>query len=205
MNSLQTARELAALAQSGLHYGKDPYDCERYERLREIANEMLTQVGDCSEADLHRWQDTDFGYATPKIDVRAFCLRDNKVMLVREKADAGRWTLPGGWADVNSSPAENVTREVHEESGFEVQTTRLLAVWDREKRGHPPPYPYHIYKLFFRCEIIGGEARETLETSGVHFFGADELPELSEARVMKKQILRCFEKGAANDPSTDFD
>jgi ADP-ribose pyrophosphatase YjhB (NUDIX family) len=205
MTILETAREIAALAQSGLHYGKDPYDRERYERLREIANNLLAETSDSSLHDLHRWQESDFGYATPKVDVRAVCLRDDKVMLVREKSDNGRWTLPGGWADVNTSPAENVVREVYEESGFEVRTTRLLAVWDREKQGNPPPYPYHIYKLFFLCEIIGGEARTTLETSGVAFFEPNELPDLSEARVIKSQILRCFQKVAENDDTTDYE
>ena len=151
------------------------------------------------------WQAADFGYATPKVDVRAFCLREGKVMLVSEKADGGRWTLPGGWADVNQSPTESVVREVEEESGFVVEVRRLLAVWDREKQGNPPPYPYSIYKMFFLCEIVGGEARETLETEGVEFFSKDELPELSEARVMASQILRCFEKVENGDLGADVD
>ena len=126
-------------------------------------------------------------------------------MLVSEKADDGRWTLPGGWADVNQTPVESVVREVVEESGFVVEVKRLLAVWDREKQGNPPPYPYSIYKMFFLCEIVGGEARETLETTGVEFFAKDELPELSEARVIESQILRCFEKVESGDLAADVD
>ncbi|MDQ8192433.1 NUDIX hydrolase [Roseibacillus persicicus] len=205
MNSLELARELEALAQSGLHYGKDPYDRERYQRLLELSAELLEQNGTLTRDELHQWRAADFGYATPKVDVRAFCLQDNKVMLVSEKADGGRWTLPGGWADVNQSAAESVVREVKEESGFDVRVERLLAVWDREKQGNPPPYPYSIYKMFFLCEIIGGAATETLETSGVEFFALDELPELSQARVIEKQLRRCFEKVQQGDLSTDFD
>ena len=156
-------------------------------------------------AEVLKWRAADFGYATPKVDVRAFCLREGKVMLVSEKADGGRWTLPGGWADVNQSPVESVVREVKEESGFEVEVIRLLAVWDREKQGNPPPYPYSIYKMFFFCEIVGGEARETLETAGVAFFGKDEIPSLSEARVIESQILRCFEKVESGDLKADVD
>ncbi|MBK1833130.1 NUDIX hydrolase [Roseibacillus ishigakijimensis] len=205
MDALHLARELEALAQSGLHYGKDPYDRERYERLLELSGELMTGLGTLTREQLHHWRAEDFGYATPKIDVRAFCLRDGKVMLVSEKADGGRWALPGGWADVNQSAAESVAREVHEESGFEVEVRQLLAVWDREKQGNPPPYPYSIYKMFFLCEIIGGEARETMETAGVEFFAREELPVLSEARVMASQIERCFAKVAQEDLTTDFD
>lgn len=205
MTQLMIARELEALAQSGLHYGKDPYDRERYGRLLEISAQLLEQSGTITSDDIHQWRATDFGYATPKVDVRAFCLRDGKVMLVSEKADGGKWALPGGWADVNQSPSESVVREVREESGFDVRVERLLAVWDREKQGNPPPYPYSIYKMFFLCEIVGGESTETMETAGVAFFGKDELPELSQARVIAKQLRRCFEKVAAEDRTTDFD
>ena len=167
MNSVELARELAALAQSGLHYGKDPYDRERYEKLLGIANELLVDCSVLSMDEILQWRAADFGYATPKVDVRASCLREGQghVGPVKKRMD-GRWTLPGGWADVNQTPVESVVREVVEESGFVVEVKRLLAVWDREKQGNPPPYPYSIYKMFFLCEIVGGEARETLETTG---------------------------------------
>ena len=50
--------------------------------------------------------------------------------LVREIADGGRWTLPGGWCDVGLSPGENVVKEVFEESGFHVEVERLVAALD---------------------------------------------------------------------------
>jgi ADP-ribose pyrophosphatase YjhB (NUDIX family) len=71
------------------------------------------------------------------VDVRGAVFRnDGSILLVREIADAGRWTLPGGWADVNESPSECVIREVREESGFEVAIRKLAAVYDRDRHGH---------------------------------------------------------------------
>ena len=55
------------------------------------------------------------GYATPKVDVRGAVIEDGRILLVREIADSGRWTMPGGWADVNQSPSECVIRELREE------------------------------------------------------------------------------------------
>jgi ADP-ribose pyrophosphatase YjhB (NUDIX family) len=101
---------------------------------------------------IHAWSKEEFGYASPKVDVRAFILDHDRVLLIREYADARRWPLPGGRADVNESPSESVIREVEEESGYVVNPTRLLAVFDREEQGHTPPFPYHVYKLFFHCE-----------------------------------------------------
>lgn len=89
MNTIKIARELQALAQTGLHFSTDPYDRERYERLRVIAAEMLSAQSDVTPDDLLNWSRAEFGYATPKVDVRAFILQRGKLLLIREDADQG--------------------------------------------------------------------------------------------------------------------
>jgi ADP-ribose pyrophosphatase YjhB (NUDIX family) len=145
----------------------------------------------------------DTGYATPKVDVRGAAFADGRVLLVREVSD-GAWTLPGGWADVNESPAESVVREVFEESGFEARAVKLAAVHDFRKRNRPRHLD-SIYKLFFICEITGGRALPSIETSEVAFFAREELPPLSTGRTTAEQIQRMFRH--AEDPAlpTDFD
>jgi len=205
MNIIATARELAAMAQTGGHYTTDKYDRERYRRLGEIAAQMLASRSDVSSETVHAWAREEFGYATPKMDVRAFIVDADRVLLIREDADDGRWTLPGGWADVNESPSESVMREVEEETGYRVKPLRLLAVLDREKQGHNPPFPYHVYKMFFHCEIIGGEPCATAESSESAWFADDALPQLSESRVLPNQIqaffasIRCGRREALYD------
>ncbi len=144
------------------------------------------------------------GYATPKVDVRGVVFREDKLLLVRERSD-GKWTLPGGWADVCASPAENVVREVFEESGFSVRATKILAVFDRSKHPHEPPFAFHVYKLFVLCTITGGKAATSAETDSVGFFGEDEIPELSLTRVTPAQVSRMFEHHRLPDLPTDFD
>lgn len=205
MDSLTAARELAAIAQTGAHFATDDFDRERYQRVNEIAASLLARDADVSSETVMAWSKEEFGYATPKVDVRAFILRGDKVLLLREDADEGRWTLPGGWADVNESPSESVVREVREESGYVVKPIRLLAVLDRERQGHNPPFPYHVYKLFFHCEIVGGEAVKTAESSESAFFGEHELPELSVSRVLPGQIRRFFEAIRSGNTTTRYD
>src|SRR5262249_827687 len=130
------------------------------------------------------------GYATPKVDVRGAVFRDDAILLVRERSDGG-WTLPGGWADVNDSPGDAVVREIFEEPGYQTRAIKLLALYDRNKHGHPP-HPFHAYKIFFQCELIGGEAATSHETDEVGFFREDAIPELSLTRVMPQQIARLF-------------
>jgi ADP-ribose pyrophosphatase YjhB (NUDIX family) len=144
------------------------------------------------------------GYATPKVDVRGAAFVDGRVLLVREISDGG-WTLPGGWADVNQSAAECVVREIAEESGFEARALKLAAVRDYGKSGHPPRHFVSIYKMFFLCEITGGTARPSDETSDVGFFPRDGLPALSLQRTTAAQIDRMFDHMEQPGLPTEFD
>jgi ADP-ribose pyrophosphatase YjhB (NUDIX family) len=203
-NWLTWAKRLAALAQDGLTYSDNAYEIERYEQIRAVAAEMMATGFDFDQKTSLSLLAREEGYATPKIDVRGVAFRDNQVLLVREKIDGG-WTLPGGWADPWQSPSEAVAREVFEESGFEVRVTKLAAVYDRSKHSHLPLMPFHIYKLFFLCEITGGRATESYETTGVDFFAEDALPELSISRTLPEQIARMFEHWRNPALPTDFD
>ena len=202
---IQWARSLQAISQTGLHFSTDPYDKERYQQIAKIAAEIMAHHTNLSEKQVLELNATEFGYATPKVDVRGVVFKESKILLVKEVADNGRWTLPGGWADVNQTPSQAVVKEVLEESGFETKVLKLLAVYDREKQGHIPPLPFHIYKLFFLCEITGGFAYAHGETSEAAFFGEDEIPELSISRVNERQMRWIFQHGRDPEQPTDFD
>jgi ADP-ribose pyrophosphatase YjhB (NUDIX family) len=205
MDLLALARELQALSQAGLHFTKDPYDTERYERIGRIAAEMLSAQSGLTPEVILEWNRNEFGYPTPKVDVRGVVVDSDRVLLISEAADGGRWALPGGWADVNESPAEAVLREVREETGYRCRVVRLLGVLDREKQRHDPPFPYHVYKLFFHCEVVGGAPQVSRESAAVRYYGLDELPELSVSRVRRSQLERFVSRIASGDPATDFD
>jgi len=205
MDILKTAKELAALAQTGSHFATDAFDQTRYKRIAEIAAELMASVSDVSAETILAWSREEFGYATPKVDVRGFILKDGRVLLNREDMDDGRWTLPGGWADVNETPSEAVVREVEEETGYRVRTAGLLGVLDRDKQGHTPPFPVHVYKLFFHCEITGGTPRKTSESSESAFFPIDGLPELSLSRVREEQIRSFFDAVRSGTKDARYD
>jgi ADP-ribose pyrophosphatase YjhB (NUDIX family) len=202
---IQWARRIQALAQSGLTYARDPYDIERYEALRDMAVEMMaTEAGVTPDAARSLFA-ADQGYATPKVDVRGVVFRDDgALLLVRERSD-GAWTLPGGWVEVGESPSQAVEKEVREESGYVVRASKVLAVLDRDRHGHPP-HAQHIWKVFIRCSVVGGTpATSGLETEGVGFFRADAIPPLSLTRVVPTQVARLFEHYAHPEWPTDFD
>jgi ADP-ribose pyrophosphatase YjhB (NUDIX family) len=201
---LEWSKRLQAIAQNGLTFARDPFDVERYTAIREIAAEMLAQGSGLDIAVVRGVLERDSGYATAKVDVRGVVFRDDQVLLVRERADGG-WTLPGGWADPCASPAENVVREVQEESGFVTRATKILAVLDRSKHPHVPPFAFHVYKIFVLCTLVGGSATQSVETDAVAFFREDAIPNLSVSRVTLAQIRRLFEHHRNPALPTDFD
>ena len=197
------ARRLQAIAQNGLMFSTDPFDCERYEQVRRVAAEILASYTATDMALISNLLRGEQGYATPKMDVRGAVFHANRLLFVRETSD-GLWTLPGGWADVGESPAEAVVREIREESGFETQVCKLVALYDRTKHAHPPML-FHVYKAFFLCDLVGGSASISHETSEVGFFGREEIPSLSTARVTLRQVERLFEHHRNRDLPTEFD
>jgi len=199
---MEWSQKLQAISQNGLTYAKDKFDLQRYSQLQEIVAEIISEHSNHNHKKVQNYLSSEMGYATPKIDMRGVVLKEGKILLVKEKAD-GLWTLPGGWADIYETPSGNIEREVWEESGFEVKAVRLLAVYDRSKHGHFPEYPSYVYKFFFFCEITGGEARPSMETSDVGFFDINDLPELSIARVTEKQIHRMM--NLKENLQTEFD
>ena len=186
---LNWAIELQGLSQNGLAYTKDAFDKERFERIREIAAEMLAMKANLSTDAVMGLFCNETGYQTPKLDTRAAVFRDNQILLVKE---AGKWSLPGGWVDVNQSVYSNAVKEVKEESGFDVVPSRLIAVQDRNKHNHPP-YAYGICKIFVLCELLGGEFVANAETNECAFFPLNALPQLAAEKNTKEQIKMCFQ------------
>lgn len=200
---LEWVTKLQAIAQNGLTYTKNPFDIERYKSLQAIAAEIMATYSNVEPSYVLNLFKREVGYATPKVDVRGAVFRGDTLLLVRERED-GCWTLPGGWADVGESPSEVVVREVYEESGYHTRAVKLLAVYDRNKHGHPP-LVHHVYKLFFQCELLSGFPSPSIETDEVGFFCKNEIPELSLTRIMPAQVARLFEHYRHPGWSTDFD
>ena len=199
---LRWARLLFTISKSGLTYCKNDYDLERYHQLEEIAAEMLASNSDLSKEAVMESFSLQKGYATPKIDVRAAVFQEEKILLIRELADGG-WAMPGGWADVGDLPSETVRREVMEESGDDVKVDKVVAVLDANRMA--PLEFYHAFKLIFLCNLVGGKPKTNHETTGVDFFGLENLPPLSTARNTRQMIEEAF--AHLHDPNrpTAFD
>ena len=199
---LEWAKELQSIAQAGLFYGRDVFDRERYQRIREIAAQMLAMRADLPMDKVIDCFCTDTGYQTPKVDTRAVVIRGGKILLVRE--GDGRWSLPGGWCEFNLSPAENAVKEAKEEAGVDVSVKKLIAIHDKNKH-NPKPYLFSVLKIFYECELVGGEFAPNIETSASGYFGIDELPPMAEEKCSEAQVRMCFEACSTENWTVQFD
>lgn len=202
---LQWARQLQAIAQNGLTYSENPFDSDRFDQIQHIAAEILATHTQLETEYIVELFQRETGYATPKVDVRGAVFQGDRILLVKERED-GLWTLPGGWVDVGEPPSRAIEREVFEESGYQTQAVKLLALYDRDHPRHAhPPLRHHVYKLFFQCNLLSCTPTSSMETEAAEFFAEDEIPDLSLGRVVPSQIKRLFEHYRNPDLPTDFD
>ena len=197
------ASGLQSIAQAGLTYSMNSYDLERYEKIREITVEILNEYTNLGHETIKYLFTSETGYQTPKVDIRASVFKDDKILMVKEKSDGG-WSLPGGWADVNTSIRESAVRECFEEAGAIVNPFRIIAIHHANKRNNPL-FLHTIYKIFVECELIEICFKENTETIETGFFGIENLPELSFHRNTPEQIKMCFEARRQNPFETIFD
>ena len=189
---LEWAIELQSIAQAGITYGKDIYDRERYERIREISAEIIAYKTDISTEKVRNLFCNESGYQTPKLDTRAAIFENGKILLVKE--NTGKWSLPGGWVEVNLSVKENTIKEAD----------RIIAIQDRAKH-NLPIYAYGVCKIFVLCTVIGGEFKENIETTEFSYFSENELPELATEKNTEEQIKMCFKACRTDTWTVIFD
>jgi ADP-ribose pyrophosphatase YjhB (NUDIX family) len=187
---LNWARRLQAISQSGIHFAKNDFDQERFEKVQQISTEIMQSYTKLPDAYWLEEFSSQKGYATPKVAVRAAVFNDHHILLVKEKMD-GKWSMPGGWADLNDPPSKMIEREVLEESGYIVKARKLISVHESNHNMQPLEY-WHSYKLVFLCDLISGNARPSIETTEIDFFPINNLPELSPSRVSRDDIKEAF-------------
>lgn len=195
--------ELQSIYQAGLTYCNDPFCKKRYEAIKKIVAEISAKHSLIETEEIFQFLDLESGYLTPKLDVRGAVFKNDKILLVQEKDD-GLWALPGGWADINESPSQAIRREIYEESGYHVTILKLAALLDKRKYNHPVLLP-HAYKCFFIGTIESFDPVLDIDIIKADFFAKNNLPPLSQDRVLASQINRMFEHYAHPELPTDFD
>ena len=176
MTNEQFIVKVLSIAKIGLKYSKDEYAIENYAELEKLGIEMLNKSLDKPISTNLFTSDV---YPTPNISVRVMIVNElNQVLFVKEKVD-GKWGIPGGWCDLFISPRNNAVKEVLEETGLSVDTTKLLAVFNRQKY-RLPKIIVSDYVMYFKAVInSGSKINIGFEVLEAKYYDMDKLPELS--------------------------
>lgn len=197
-------KRIKSIAETGLVYAGNEYDKERYGELKEISLDLIALISNQPIEFVSGFFQNQTDYPTPKTDLRAVILNEKQeILLVRESAD-GRWSLPGGWADIGDTPTEGIIREIKEETGLQAQVVRLLAIYDKDR--HPyPQQPFYVYKLIFHCSYIGDTLTQGFDIQDVNWFSVHDLPAISENRILPTQIIELHHQITTGDPNLFID
>ncbi len=166
--------ELQTIARNGLNYCENGYDCERYERLLQLATRTYADLMDLPQEQIKARFKNELGYITPKVGADAAIFNQQGEILLMERADGSGWCLPCGWIEPNEKPAQAIVRETLEETGLEIEVQKLLGVFTRlpaEQNG-----PHTMIALVYLCKITGGELTLSHEGLALRYWPIDEVP-----------------------------
>ena len=176
-------KKVNAISHTGVTFSKCSYALDNYHELLELSSTMLHEYINSEIRPYNIYQDTY--YPTPQPCVRVVIVQNNKLLMAQDVDTPNKWTIPGGWCDVDLSPVETAIKEVKEETGYDIKVTKLLALIDRNK--YTQSEIYNVYSIVFVGEVIGGENNPNFEVNEVNFFDFDDLPVLSN-KVVKAEI-----------------
>lgn len=104
---------------------------------------------------------------------------DGRLVLHR-RTDNDLWALPGGGMDLGESLAENVVREVREETGLDVWPEYVVGVYTdaRHVFAYDDGEVRQEYSVCVACSVVGGVLQASDESTALGVFSADEIEQL---------------------------
>lgn len=130
----------------------------------------------------------------PRIRVAVVLEQEGRILLVaHRKGDKRYWLLPGGGVDYGETIEECAKREMREETGLEIEVTRMLYL----SEAICPQGTRHILNVYVLGRIKGGELHKGEEDvlDGLEFFPMEELENLTLYPPIQRQLIDSWKNG----------
>ena len=201
---IEWARELQAIAQTGIYFSEHRQDSagidgSPYYQIRKIVAEMIAIHSDADIGYISGLLENMSGIATPQAALSGAVFRDDAILLVKVQ-EKDSWKLPGEFSEFNDTMGQTLTRAIEEETGYQTQVVKMVAVYDQQQ----PPF-IHRYHLVFKCEIVGGRSASRHQVDLMDFYKEAKLPTLAIEGLTARQISQLFEHDRNPSLPTDFD
>ncbi|MBN2565368.1 MAG: NUDIX hydrolase N-terminal domain-containing protein [Candidatus Eisenbacteria bacterium] len=174
MSLMRLLDELRVLASNGLKYADNHYDRERYERMLELVSEHYSDAVGLPVEEVRGRFSVELGHVTPKIGSDGAIFDDDGRLLLMQRTGCGTWCLPCGWIEPSESPEEAVVREVREETGLEVSSTRLVGLFHR--MASIESGPHGVVSVLYLCEVDGGTLTCSSEGQDLRYWAVEDVP-----------------------------
>lgn len=124
---------------------------------------------------------------------------DRGRILLIHKTDNNLWALPGGGHEIGESISDTVSREVKEETGFDVEPTGIVGTYTNPR--HVMKYDdgevRQQFSICFTARLSGGSARTSSESSEVEWIDRRRLDDLEMHPSMRLRIQHYLEHRSA--------
>ena len=173
----------------GLKYASNTYDQHNYEKVQQVAMELLALATAQPILELEPLRAPIFSRPSPLTVADAAIIDEAGRILLIRRSDNKKWAMPGGGLDVGETPAEGAVREALEETGVSCEAIKLVGVHDSRLTGSTARH--HLYQFVFLCRPLlniprvetPSHAFEVLETA---WFAENALPaDLSPGHVRR--------------------
>ena len=173
------ADKLRDISAMGLLFSENIHDQAAFREVQTVAMAMLALATGESLEQMESLRAPVFSRPTPLVGGDAAVIDDKGRILLIQRADNGKWAMPGGALDVGETPAEGVVREALEETGVHCRVLSLVGVFDSRLCGTQSRH--HLYHFVFLCEPLSLEQVEepshAVEVQDRGWFSEDRLPE----------------------------
>ncbi|TFG50461.1 MAG: NUDIX domain-containing protein [Candidatus Brocadiia bacterium] len=172
------ADKLRDISAMGLRFSKNVHDTLAFQAVQTISMEMLALATGESWEQIEPLRASVFSSPTPFAVGDAAVIDDEGRILLIQRADNGKWAMPGGALEVGETPAEGVVREALEETGIHCQVVSLVGVFDSRFCGTTSRH--HLYQFVFLCRPLNKEAQQpshAIEVLDARWYSEKELPE----------------------------
>jgi len=173
------ADQLRHISAMGLRFSQNRYDLDNYQAIQDVAMAMLALATGESLDAIEPLRAPVFSRPTPITVADAAVIDEAGRILLIQRADNGKWAMPGGAIDVGETPAEGAVRETLEETGVATKAVALVGIHDSRLCGTETRH--HLYHLLFLCRPLNkseaGEASHAIEVLDVGWYAEDALPE----------------------------
>ena len=180
--TLDTFLERGAITQA--QYDKSYGDLVKKMGMEEVAGgtvpSPVSPIETADQKNYIKWIRSRVGHEKIILTFAGGCIFNEKgQVLLQRRGDSNKWGFPGGAIELGETPQQAAVREVKEETGLDVEVTRLIGVYSDTDMVYPNGDRAQSIVIAYEFKVVGGELScDRNETLELKFFSRENRPEL---------------------------